>query len=55
MNPARVVQEIARVLTADGRLLVVDNTSPDDPATDRWINIVEQLRDPSHVREWSQR
>ena len=32
-NPARVVQEIARVLTADGRLLVVDNTSPDDPAT----------------------
>ena len=53
-NPARVVQEIARVLTADGRLLVVDNTSPDDPATDRWINIVEQLRDPSHVREWSQ-
>ena len=28
-NPARVVQEIARVLTADGRLLVVDNTSPE--------------------------
>ena len=53
-NPARVVQEIARVLTADGCLLVVDNTSPDDPAADRWINKVEVLRDPSHVREWSQ-
>lgn len=53
-DPARVVQEAARVLTADGRLLVVDNTSPDDPALDRWINTVEVLRDPSHVREWSQ-
>lgn len=53
-NPARVVQEVVRVLTADGRFLVVDNTSPDDPAADRWINTVEVLRDPSHVREWSQ-
>ena len=53
-NPARVVQEVARVLTGDGRFLVVDNTSPDDAAADRWINRVEVLRDPSHVREWSQ-
>ena len=52
-NPARVVREAARVLTPDGRFLVVDNTSPDDPAADRWINRVEVLRDPSHVREWS--
>ena len=41
------------MLAANGRLLVVDNTSPDDPAADRWINTVEVLRDPSHVREWS--
>ena len=53
-NPARVVQEVARALTPGGRLLVVDNTSPDDPDADRWINTVEVLRDPSHVREWSQ-
>lgn len=53
-NPARVVQEVARVLTPGGRFLVVDNTSPDDPSADRWINTVEVLRDPSHVREWSQ-
>ena len=53
-QPARVVQEVARVLTAGGRFLVVDNTSPDDQAEDRWINTVEVLRDPSHVREWSQ-
>ena len=52
-NPARVVQEVARVLTPGGRFLVVDNTSPDDPNADRWINTVEVLRDPSHVREWS--
>lgn len=53
-HPARVVQEVARVLTAGGRFLVVDNTSPDDTAADRWINRVEVLRDPSHVREWNQ-
>ncbi len=53
-NPARVVREVARVLTAKGRLLVVDNTSPEDPVADRWINTAEVLRDPSHVREWSQ-
>lgn len=53
-NPARVVQEVSRVLTGNGRFLVVDNTSPDDAAADRWINHVEVLRDPSHVREWSQ-
>ena len=53
-QPAQVVREVARVLTPAGRFLVVDNTSPDDPAADRWINRVEVLRDPSHVREWSQ-
>lgn len=53
-NPARVVREVARILTGDGRFLVVDNTSPDYAAADRWINRVEVLRDPSHVREWSQ-
>ena len=53
-NPARVLQEVTRVLTAAGRFLIVDNTSPDDPIADRWINTVEVLRDPSHVREWSQ-
>lgn len=53
-NPAQVVKEVARVLTTGGRFLVVDNTSPDNAAADRWINRVEVLRDPSHVREWSQ-
>lgn len=53
-DPARVTREVARVLAPAGRFLVVDNTSPDDPAADRWINRVEVLRDPSHVREWSQ-
>ena len=52
-SPARVVHEVGRVLAPGGRLLVVDNTSPDDPGADRWINTVEVLRDPSHVREWS--
>ncbi|MBX6377510.1 MAG: methyltransferase domain-containing protein, partial [Clostridia bacterium] len=52
-HPQRVMLEVARVLRPGGRLVVVDNTAPDDPALDRWINTVEKLRDPSHVKQWS--
>ena len=44
-------REIARVLAPDGRLLLIDNYAPDDPALDVWINELERLRDASHVRE----
>lgn len=54
-DPTRVIGEIARVLRPGGRFVVIDNTAPDDPALDSWINQVERLRDPSHVKEWSQR
>lgn len=43
--------EVARVLRPGGRFVVADNYAPDDPALDRWINTLETLRDPSHVRE----
>lgn len=42
--------EIARVLRRGGLLVLVDNFAPDDPDLDRFINEVEALRDPSHVR-----
>ena len=42
--------EIARILRPGGLFVLVDNFSPDDPALDRFINEVETLRDPSHVR-----
>jgi hypothetical protein len=39
------------VLRPDGRFVLSDNYAPDDAALDRWINELETVRDPSHVRE----
>ncbi len=48
---AKAFREVARVLRAGGRFVLSDNYAPDDPALDGWINGLEALRDPSHVRE----
>jgi ubiquinone/menaquinone biosynthesis C-methylase UbiE len=55
----RAVGEMARVVRAGGRVVVVDTTVPEDDVLDREINAIELLRDPSHVRnyrpgEWRQ-
>ena len=47
----RAFAEVARVLRPGARFVISDNYAPDDPALDRWINALEALRDPSHVRE----
>lgn len=52
-QPCRVIEEVARVLRPSGRLVVIDNTAPDQTEADKWINTVDQLRDPSHVRQWN--
>ncbi len=58
-DPAAAVREVARVLrpgqprTAGGTLLLVDSVSPEDPAQDTFLNCIEVLRDPSHVRNHS--
>jgi len=46
------VGEMARVLRPGGQLLLIDSISPEDPAQDTFLNAVELLRDPSHVRNY---
>lgn len=52
-NLPQAVQEMARVLRFGGKLLVEDNYAPAQETADRFINAVEKMRDPSHVRAWS--
>lgn len=44
------VSEMARVLRPGGLVVLEDSISPEDPTQDTWLNAVELLRDPSHVR-----
>jgi ubiquinone/menaquinone biosynthesis C-methylase UbiE len=46
------VREMARVVKAKGRILVIDTRAPESPELDRQFNFIEKLRDPSHVRAW---
>jgi len=42
--------ESVRVLEPEGRCIIIDSISPEDPQCDRFINETERLRDPSHIR-----
>lgn len=50
-HPLAALREIRRVLKPGGVFLLVDVVAPDDPAQDTFLNAVEVLRDPSHVRD----
>ncbi|GAB4110938.1 MAG: class I SAM-dependent methyltransferase [Roseiflexaceae bacterium] len=50
-QPQAALAEFARVLRPQGRLLLVDVIAPDAPVSDTFLNAVELLRDPSHVRD----
>jgi ubiquinone/menaquinone biosynthesis C-methylase UbiE len=50
-RPDAAIREAARVLRPAGRLLLVDSVAPEDPAQDTFLNAIELLRDPSHVRD----
>lgn len=47
-DQAAAIRDWARTLRPGGRLVLVDNISPDDPAAAAYVNAFEKLRDPSH-------
>jgi ubiquinone/menaquinone biosynthesis C-methylase UbiE len=49
-HPERFVDEVARVLKPDGRFGVTDNVAPENTAGAAFLDELERLRDPSHVR-----
>jgi len=50
-HPRQAMRELARVLRPEGALLLVDTVAPEDAAQDEFLNRIETLRDPSHVRD----
>lgn len=49
------MHEIARVMAKGARALIVDTLVPMDDEVDRFINHLERLRDPTHVRTYNLR
>ena len=52
-NVDKAVNEISRVLKPGGKFLLVDHYAPEDVALDTFVNALNRMRDPSHVRESS--
>lgn len=49
----QALREVQRVLKPGGRFILMDITSPGRPVLDIWLQTIEVLRDPSHVRNYS--
>ena len=52
-RPGYVLQEIRQVLRSNGRLMLGDSLSSENPAKSAVHNEIENLRDPSHVKMYS--
>jgi ubiquinone/menaquinone biosynthesis C-methylase UbiE len=48
------LKESHRVLRPGGRFLLADTIVPLDSELDRWQNTIEKVRDPSHVRNYTE-
>jgi len=53
MNPAQAVREFARILKPNGYVIFSDIVASENPAFDTFLQALELLRDPSHVRDFS--
>lgn len=51
-DPKRFVGEVARVLEPGGTFAFEDNIAPEADALDVFLNDVERLRDPTHIRSY---
>jgi ubiquinone/menaquinone biosynthesis C-methylase UbiE len=47
------LREVARVVRRGGGIVIIDSISPGVPLLDTYLQTVELLRDPSHVRSYS--
>lgn len=52
-NPTAALREFRRVLKLGGRFILSDIVSSDVPVIDTYLQVIEVLRDPSHVRDHS--
>ena len=52
LRPARALTEFRRLLKSDGVLLISDIMAREDFAQDTFLQTIELLRDPSHVRDY---
>jgi ubiquinone/menaquinone biosynthesis C-methylase UbiE len=46
------LKEFARVMRPGGRIGLIDSVVPGNPALDAFLNGIEKVRDPSHVRSY---
>ncbi len=47
------LREIRRVVKPNGKVLLIDIVGAEDPLCDTWLQSVELLRDPSHIRDYT--
>lgn len=51
----KAISEIARVLKPGGVFVLEDSVSPQAKSLDRFVNTLEKLRDPTHIRAYTKR